>query len=97
MKDYWLVVYHGVSVERIYSLGIILLDADKPERVLYRTRKAILAPKRDYERFGKVPNVVFTCGNVVIGDELFVYYGAADSSICLAKIQLEKLLSSLRQ
>ena len=77
--------------------GIILLDADKPERVLYRSRKAILSPKRDYERFGKVPNVVFTCGNVVIGDELFIYYGAADSSICVAKIKLETLLASLRQ
>ena len=50
-----------------------------------------LAPKRDYERFGKVPNVVFSCGNVVIGDELFLYYGAADSVICVAKIELETL------
>jgi beta-1,2-mannobiose phosphorylase / 1,2-beta-oligomannan phosphorylase len=97
MDDYWMVVYHGVSVERLYSLGIMLLDINKPERVLYRSRKAILAPKRDYERFGKVPNVVFSCGNVVIGDELFVYYGAADSVICVAKIKLEKLLAALRK
>ncbi|MCW4000050.1 MAG: glycosidase [Candidatus Bathyarchaeota archaeon] len=97
MGNYWLVVYHGVSVERLYSLGIILLDADKPERVLYRSRKAVLSPKRDYERFGKVPNVVFSCGNVVIGEDLFIYYGAADSSVCVAKIGLEKLLASLRQ
>jgi predicted GH43/DUF377 family glycosyl hydrolase len=97
MDNYWMVVYHGVSVERLYSLGVILLDADRPERVLYRSRKAILSPKKDYERFGKVPNVVFSCGNVGIGDELFLYYGAADSSICVAKIKLEKLLASLRQ
>ena len=97
MDGYWLVVYHGVSVERVYSLGIILLDKDRPERVLYRSRKAVLSPKRDYERFGKVPNVVFTCGNVIIDDDLFVYYGAADSSICVAKTKIERLLSSLRQ
>jgi predicted GH43/DUF377 family glycosyl hydrolase len=74
-----------------------LLDEDHPERVLYRSRKAILAPKRDYERFGKVPNVVFSCGNVVIGDDLFVYYGAADSVVGVAKINLEDLLASLRK
>jgi beta-1,2-mannobiose phosphorylase / 1,2-beta-oligomannan phosphorylase len=97
LDNYWLVIYHGVSVERMYCLGIMLLDENQPERVLYRSRKAILAPKRDYERFGKVPNVVFSCGNVVIGNELFVYYGAADSVIGVAKISLEKLLASLRQ
>lgn len=97
MNDYWLVVYHGVSVERMYSLGIILLDAKNPERVLYRSRKALLAPKRDYERFGKVPNVVFSCGNVVINNELFLYYGAADNVICVAKVSLEKLLASLHK
>jgi predicted GH43/DUF377 family glycosyl hydrolase len=97
IDNYWLVVYHGVSTERIYCLGIMLLDENQPERVLYRSRKAILAPKRDYERFGKVPNVVFSCGNVVIGNELFVYYGAADSVIGVAKVNLEKLLASLRQ
>ncbi|NLF87550.1 glycosidase [Candidatus Bathyarchaeota archaeon] len=97
MKDYWMVIYHGVSVERVYSLGIILLDPDNPERVLYRSRKPILSPKRDYERFGKVPNVVFSCGNVVIDEELYLYYGAADSVIGVAKLSLEKLLASLRK
>jgi predicted GH43/DUF377 family glycosyl hydrolase len=93
--DFWLVIYHGVSVERLYSLGIILLDGNNPERVLCRSRKAILTPKMDYERFGKVPNVVFSCGNVIIGDELFVFYGGADSVICVASVKLEKLLGSL--
>jgi len=95
MKDYWMVIYHGVSVDRLYSLGIIFLDVDNPERVLYRSRRPVLSPKRDYERFGKVPNVVFSCGNVVIGKELFVYYGAADSVICVAKVGIEELLASL--
>jgi beta-1,2-mannobiose phosphorylase / 1,2-beta-oligomannan phosphorylase len=96
MDDYWLVVYHGVSVERLYSLGVVLLDKNNPERVLYRSRRPILSPKMDYERFGKVPNVVFSCGNVVIGNELFVYYGAADNVICVAQVKLESLLASLR-
>jgi predicted GH43/DUF377 family glycosyl hydrolase len=97
LNDYWLIVYHGVSVERIYSLGIMLLDGDNPERVMYRSKHAILSPERDYERFGKVPNVVFSCGSVVIDEELHIYYGAADNVVCVAKVPLEKLLASMRK
>jgi predicted GH43/DUF377 family glycosyl hydrolase len=97
LDDYWLVIYHGVSVERQYSLGVVLLDAKKPERVLYRSRKPILAPKQEYERFGKVPNVVFSCGNVIIGSRLFLYYGAADNVVCVASVELETLLALLHQ
>ncbi len=96
LNEGWLIIYHGVSVERIYSLGAALLDNEHPERVLYRSKEPILTPKTDYERFGKVPNVVFTCGNVVIDDRLFVYYGAADNVLCVATIELNELLSKMR-
>jgi predicted GH43/DUF377 family glycosyl hydrolase len=33
VNEGWLVVYHGVSLERLYSLGIALLDGEHPERV----------------------------------------------------------------
>jgi len=97
IKDAWLVIYHGVSVERLYSLGIVLLDREHPEQVLYRSKEHILAPKEDYERFGKVPNVVFSCGNVVLDGRLFIYYGAADSVVCVATIGLDNLLSLIRR
>ena len=97
INEGWLVIYHGVSVERLYSLGIVLLDRDHPERVLYRSKTPILAPKEDYERFGKVPNVVFSCGNVVIGDKVFLYYGGADSVVCVATVELNQLLSLIRR
>ncbi|MCW3982757.1 MAG: glycosidase [Candidatus Bathyarchaeota archaeon] len=89
----WLVVYHGVSVEKMYSLGLALLDLEHPERVLYRSKTPILVPVADYERFGKVPNVVFSCGNVVIGDRFFLYYGGADSVLCVASINFNELLA----
>jgi len=66
INEVWLLIYHGVSVERVYSLGFALLDGDHPEQVLYRSKDHILTPKEDYERFGKVPNVVFSCGNVIL-------------------------------
>ena len=43
-----------------------MLDRDQPEQVLYRSKEQVLAPKEDYERFGKVPNVVFSCGNLIL-------------------------------
>ncbi len=97
INEGWLVIYHGVSVERVYFLGIALLDSDHPEQVLYRPKEYILSPKEDYERFGKVPNVVFSCGNVILDDKLFVYYGGADSVLCVATLGLDKLLSFIRR
>ncbi len=97
INEGWLIIYHGVSVERMYCLGVALLDADHPERVLYRSKERLLAPKEDYERFGKVPNVVFSCGNVILDNRFFLYYGAADSVVCVATIDLNDLLSFIRR
>jgi beta-1,2-mannobiose phosphorylase / 1,2-beta-oligomannan phosphorylase len=97
INEGWLVLYHGVSVERMYSLGVVLLDKDHPEHVLFRSKETILAPKEDYERFGKVPNVVFSCGNVIIGNKLFVYYGGADNVLCVATINMDKVLSLIHR
>lgn len=95
INEGWLVVYHAVSIEKFYSLGIVLLDKEHPEQVLYRSSENILAPVADYERFGKVPNVVFSCGNVVLDNKLFLYYGAADSVVCVATIGMDELLSHI--
>ncbi|GAI47149.1 unnamed protein product, partial [marine sediment metagenome] len=48
---------------------------------------------QEYEEQGYVANIVFTCGTVLIGDELFCYYGGADTVICLATAKLNDLLS----
>lgn len=93
----WVLIYHGVNVDHVYSLGVALLDSENPEQVLYRSKEPILGPKEDYERFGKVPNVVFSCGNVVVGNRLFIYYGAADSVICVATISMDDLLAEIHK
>ena len=97
INEGWLVIYHGVNTERVYSLGVALLDSEHPDQVLYRSKQSLLAPKEDYERFGKVPNVVFSCGNIIIDDKLFLYYGAADNVICVATITMDKLLSFIHR
>ena len=92
VNEGWLLIYHGVSMDRVYSLGVVLLSKDDPEQVLYRSDEPILTPIEDYERFGKVPNVVFSCGQVMMDDQLLIYYGGADSSLCVANVEQAELL-----
>jgi predicted GH43/DUF377 family glycosyl hydrolase len=98
--DGWLIVYHGVkdtAAGAIYRVGLALLDAEHPERVLARTREWVFAPREAYERTGDVGNVVFPCGWLLEpdGDTIRMYYGAADTSICLATASLAALLERL--
>lgn len=96
----WLLLYHGVKETMagdIYRVGLALLDLDEPTRVVRRLPAWILAPLASYERTGDVPNVVFPCGLVhePETDEVRLYYGAADSSICLATSRLGDLLDAV--
>ena len=52
-------------------------------------------PIEQYERVGVVPKAVFSCGAVLRKDTLLVYYGGADTVVCVAKISLKKLLRIL--
>ena len=96
----WLLIYHGVKETvggEIYRVGLALLDLNEPTRVLRRLPNWIFAPLAPYERTGDVPNVVFPCGLVHDSgsDEVRLYYGAADSSICLATAPLHDLLDTV--
>ena len=91
----WLMLYHGISDDGVYRVGAILLSIKDPLKVIARTDEPIFEPRADYEKTGLVPNVVFPCGAVVMGDKLFIYYGAADKVTGAASISLAKLLSIL--
>ena len=96
----WLVCYHGVRVTAsgsIYRLGLALLDRDDPSKVIARGNEWIFGPQADYEQSGDVPDVVFPCGWILRddGDTLHLYYGAADSVVCVATASLDQLLTHL--
>ncbi len=92
----WLEIYHGVkntSHGPIYRLGGAVLDLDNPAKVLCRTAIPILSPREYYERIGDVGNVVFSCGAVLEPpDRLKIYYGAADTAICVGTARLGELM-----
>jgi predicted GH43/DUF377 family glycosyl hydrolase len=88
----WLCIYHGVSEDRVYRLGVALLDLEDPGTVIGRPAGFILEPQEPWEVDGDVPNVVFTCGTAEIGDQLHVYYGGADTVIGVATADRQALL-----
>lgn len=89
--DGWLTIYHGISQDHAYSLGLVWLDREDPTKIIHRQKAPVLQPKLDWEVRGDVPNVVFTCGACVVDNELHVYYGGADTVIGLATCKLDKL------
>jgi predicted GH43/DUF377 family glycosyl hydrolase len=96
----WLLLYHGVRqtiAGGIYRLGLALLDAEDPRRVLRRADEWVFGPEETYEQQGDVADVVFPCGWVVDGDELRLYYGAADTSLALATTTVPALLAWLHR
>ncbi len=94
----WLMLYHGVKAyggQLVYRNGLALLDRDKPHRVIARAPNSIFRPAALYEQTGLVPNVVFPTGWLLRGDELWTYYGAADTTVCLAIAKLRDVLEPL--
>jgi predicted GH43/DUF377 family glycosyl hydrolase len=97
-KEGWLLLYHGVSRKTnpmTYYVAAALLDLKNPSKVIARRQVPLLEPELSYELNGQVNNVVFPCGAVVIGEDLYVYYGGADTVIGVATMKLTELLNSL--
>ena len=97
----WLVIFHGVRWQckshYVYQLGVCLLDLEEPHRIIRLAKEAILEPRELYELVGQTPSVVFTSGAVVEDDgEVKLYYGGADTVMCLATTSVERLLDACR-
>ncbi len=96
----WLILYHGVKQfpgGPCYRMGAALLDLEDPRKLLARLPHWILGPHAPYEYSGDVPGVVFACGHVQKGDEIILYYGAADSSVCIATATVTEILHALEE
>lgn len=90
----WLMIYHGVSRHATYRLGAVLLDTSGTT-VLSRTADAVFEPLERYEQEGEISNVVFSCGAVVRGDTVYLYYGAADKMVGVATASLSHIIEAL--
>jgi len=91
----WLLIYSGFSLEPRWTICAALLDTHDPRKIIGATAEPILLPETSHERTGVVNNVCFPEGALVIGEELYVYYGSGDQGICLATCRLSDLLGLL--
>ena len=110
-SDGWLFLYShiqnyfpGSNLKRIFGIEAVILDFDDPLKVLGRTCGPLLAPRESYELLGHVSDVIFPSGAIIKkparqsagGDTLSIYYGAADTTICVAHVNLADLISTMR-
>lgn len=100
-KDGWLLVYchikNYLAGSGLFGLKAALLDLKNPQKVLGVTPRPLLVPQEKYELYGQVPRVVFPSGAIVEKDRLLVYYGAADTSCCLAHCSLKSLIRKIKR
>lgn len=92
----WVLLYHGVSKSHsTYRVGAVLLDLKDPSIVLSRATDAIFEPEEDYEKNGVVNNVVFPCGVISKGENIFIYYGGGDKVVGVATIKKSIVIKAL--
>jgi predicted GH43/DUF377 family glycosyl hydrolase len=93
----WLSIYHGVFSTMdgsVYRLGVALHDLKDPSKIVGVGDNWILQPEEAYEITGYVHNVVFTCGAVPEADgTVKIYWGGADSVMCVGTARINDLLS----
>lgn len=98
-RDGWLLIYQSIDDKEghPYKVGAMLLDLADPSKVLHRSRQPILEPQEWYDNDGFKAGVVYPCGAVIIDNTLFVYYGGADSRVCVATANLSEFLHQLKK
>lgn len=99
----WLLIYSHIqnyfpnpsNSERIFGIEALLLDLNDPQKIIGRTKTPLLVPEETYELAGHVSNVVFPSGALLSKDKIIIYYGAADTAVCSASINLNDLIFSM--
>jgi beta-1,4-mannooligosaccharide/beta-1,4-mannosyl-N-acetylglucosamine phosphorylase len=97
----WLIIYHGVretAAGSLYRVGLALLDLEEPWKVIKRSQEWVFGPKEPYEFVGDVSGVVFPTGAIIDKekDELRLYYGAADSTVCVAFANMDEIVDYVK-
>lgn len=96
----WLLIYANIlnyhsNDKTIFGIEAALLDLKNPKKIIATSDDPLLVPNENYELYGKVPDVIFPSGAMLKNDDLIVYYGAADTHVCAAKISFKELIADL--
>ena len=98
IDDGWLVFYHAISAKDPgkYRIGAMILDYKDPTKILYKSTFPIIEPDRIYENSGCSCGIVYTCGATIKGDDLILYYGGADTVVCVASCNLKDFIQQIK-
>ncbi len=102
-KDGWLLVYSHIQnyfegpekLDLIFGIEALILDSKNPEKIISRTSGPILVPEENYELSGYIRDVIFPTGAILDKDKLSIYYGAADTTVCVAHVSITDLLKTM--
>jgi predicted GH43/DUF377 family glycosyl hydrolase len=98
----WLSLFHGHIEPQTaggvgqYSAASMLLDLEDPRRVLGVSPQPVMQAEADFERIGFLPDIVFPTAVVGRGDQLDVYYGAADTATGVVRYSLDELVATVQ-
>jgi predicted GH43/DUF377 family glycosyl hydrolase len=90
----WILLTHGVGPMRQYCIGAMLLDLEDPSRIIAASKRPLMAPNAK-EREGYVPNVVYSCGAMIYGDQVVMPYAMSDSATSIATISVKDLIDHI--
>lgn len=102
-EEGWLEIYHGSEKAHdedtvgVYCAGAALFDLDEPHKLIAKAKEPILIPDLEYERQGFLSSIVFPTGIVAQGDDLLIYYGAADTYTAVTKLSLRDVLATVKE
>lgn len=91
----WILITHGVGPMREYSIGVILLDIENPNKIIGNMSEPLIICTPD-EREGYVPNVVYSCGSIIHNDNLIIPYAMSDTCSGIATISLSELFNKIQ-
>ncbi|MDR3581733.1 MAG: hypothetical protein P4L67_00460 [Candidatus Pacebacteria bacterium] len=98
-KDGWLFfysyIYNYFSPPPIFGIQAALLDLKDPQRIAGEVKRPLMVPEDEYEFYGRVPRIVFPAGALIKGADVRLYYGAADTTCCMAVFKKRELLEQL--
>ncbi len=95
----FLMIYQAVSEKDSgkYKVGAMLLDLKDPTQVIARSNEPVLSPEEWYENDGHKAGVVYPCGAVNLNGNLIIYYGGADTVVCVAQSNLSEFVHNLKR
>lgn len=91
----WIVITHGVGNMRQYSIGVILLDLEDPTKVIAKLEEPLLTANEE-EREGYVPNVIYSCGSMLVKDKLIIPYAMSDVASRIAIVNVNDLFKRMK-